>query len=82
MKLPGRCPACGQEFDTHGEGKPVYLFQRGQPDFDRADPHRIVDSIEECSECHTLFRFRWQLLSIHKLAEEEVTVHTKEADGR
>ncbi len=72
MKLPDKCPACGRELDIHGEGKPVYLFQRGEPDFDRDDPHRIVDSIEECSECHTLFRFRWRLLSIHKLVEEKV----------
>ena len=80
MKLPDRCPACGKELDIRGEGKPVYLFQRGEPDFDRSDPHRIVDSIEECSECHALFRLRWQLLSIHMLVEEEIKAHTEGAE--
>ncbi len=78
MKLPDKCPACGKELDIRGEGIPVHLFQRGEPDFDRDDPHRIVDSIEECSDCHTLFRFRWQLLSIHKLVEEEIIVGVSE----
>lgn len=72
MKMLKKCPECGRELSIYGDGKPVYLFQRAEPDFDKDDPHRIMDSIEECSECHTLFRFRWQLLSVHKLVEEKI----------
>ena len=72
MKLPKRCPACGREFGSYEKDIPVYLLQRGEPDFDRDDPHRIVDSIEECSECHALFRLRWKLISVHQLKEESI----------
>lgn len=73
MKFPDKCPACKRELDTYGEkGMPVHFFQRAEPDVDNSDPHRIVDSIWECSECHTLFRFRWKLISIHKLTEEKI----------
>ncbi len=72
MKFPDKCPACKRKLDMHGEGKPVYFLQRAEPDVDNSDPHRIVDSIWECSECHALFRFRWKLVSVHKLEEVEI----------
>jgi len=69
MKMPTKCPNCEQELSVWGDGKPVYFFERGEPDFDKDSPDRIVDSIVECSECHTLFRLRWKLESIHRLEE-------------
>ena len=72
MMFPDTCPACKRELSLYGEGKPVYFFQRSEPDVDDSDPHRIVDSIWECSECHTLFRFRWKLISVHRLTEVEI----------
>ena len=60
MKLPDKCPNCG---------KPNYWLQRGEPDFDKEEPDRVADEIFECSECHTLFRARWKLISWNKLFE-------------
>ena len=54
MKLPDKCPECEKE---------NYWLERGSPDFDADEPHRVVDQILECSECHTLFRTRWILTS-------------------
>lgn len=71
MQFPNKCPECEKSLVEHPpEGG--YFLERGKPDFDKDTPDRIVDSIEECSECHTLFRFRWKLISIHKLVEQEI----------
>jgi len=71
MKFPDKCPACKKDLSSWGDGKPTYLLERGDPDFDKDTPDRIVDSIMECSECHTLLRFRWKLDTIHILVEKE-----------
>ena len=68
MKFPDSCPSCGVQMNVpHG-----YMIERAKPDFDSDSPDRVVDTIEECSECHKLFRFRWTLTSIHKLDEVEI----------
>ena len=72
MKMPDICPEC--------KTKMVYWIQRSEPDYDSDDPDRIVDSIEECNKCHTLFRFRWKLDSITKLMEEPIIVSTKQRE--
>ena len=76
MKFPSNCPQCGVSFewDNHemSNVNPAYMIQRGEPDFDKSTPDRVVDTIEECSGCHTLFRFRWKLDSIHKLTEVDI----------
>lgn len=75
MKFPESCPNCGKRFgwiEDDSITKLVSLMRRGELDFDRDDPDRICDEIHECSYCHGLLRFRWKLVSIHKLVEEEV----------
>jgi len=67
MMMPKQCPKCG--------AVNPWWIQRGEPDFDKDLPYRIVDSIEECSECHTLFRFRWRLETIHRM--DEILVEEK-----
>lgn len=83
MKFPKSCPICGKEFGwielDHSGGGVVehnFLMRRGELDFDRDDPDRIADEIHECNSCHGLLRFRWKLISIHKLIEEEVQSST------
>ena len=72
MRMPERCPKCDHAMSIWGDGIPTYFLQRAEPDFDKDDPDRIMDSIEECSNCHTLFRFRWKLETIHVLVEKEL----------
>ena len=71
MKFPEKCPKCNKMVDISSTDG-CYFFERGDPDFDRDTPDRIVDSIMECSACHTLLRFRWKLETIHVLVEKEL----------
>lgn len=78
MKFPDKCPACEKE--------DVYWIQRGNPDWDKDSPDRVVDTVDECSFCHTLYRFRWTLTSMHilqehEIFEEEIRVVTKPRGG-
>lgn len=77
MKFPEICPECGVPM----EAPFGYMIQRAEPDYDSDDPDRVVDTIEECSECHTLFRFRWKLESIHRLKEEMIVSSKVSEDG-
>lgn len=66
MKLPDKCPAC-----KRGEEDNFYWMTRAELDFDgHTDDDRIGDEIYECSQCHTLFRARWKLISFTQLIEK------------
>ena len=77
MDLPEKCPQCNAKWNEaiEKDGKASYPFLniRTELDFDfnggNSDA-RIEDQIYECSECHTLFRVRWQLLSFIQLIEK------------
>lgn len=71
MKFPERCPKCKKIVGIHSTDG-CYFLERGDPDFDKDTPDRIIDSVMECSACHTLFRWRWKLESIHMLVENEI----------
>jgi len=51
----------------------VWLI-RTELDFDSDDKSRIEDQIFECSNCHTLFRARWELISFNELEEKKEKV--------
>ena len=69
MKLPSKCPKCGQKFHVNPH---CYLMIRTDLDFDSEDKSRIEDQIFECSNCHTLFRGRYELIGFTELQEKTV----------
>jgi hypothetical protein len=72
MKLPKKCPHCGVTFGATPHG---YLMIRTNLDFDSEDESRIEDQIFECSNCHTLFRARYELIGFTELQEKEAKSH-------
>lgn len=88
MKLPDRCPNCNSNFGSYQPNESIdeihaCLVNRGELDWDMDEPHRIEDSIMECSQCHALFRFRWKLESVTMLVEKQISPVTAElaSDG-
>ena len=77
MKVPKICPVCKNEPDIR-DPNPIWLFERGTPMKDSIAPHQVEDSICECVNCHTLFRLRWQLVSIHILTETDLSTYIEE----
>ena len=71
MEFPDKCLICGASYEELPP-KGGYLIKRAELDFDRDKPDRIEDEIHECSECHSLYRFRWKLVSIKHLKEVEI----------
>lgn len=71
MNIPDICPKCGARW--RGEEQTGHLLIRTELDFDSESDEggRIEDQIYECSECHTLFRVKWQLVSFKELVEKE-----------
>jgi hypothetical protein len=70
MKLPDYCPVCKATFNQECEYViHAFLIKRTELDWDADEPHRIEDSIMECSHCHSLFRLRWVLESFKQLIE-------------
>jgi len=72
MELPEKCPQCGvkwgEAIQTNEKTTFPYLNIRTNLDFDsNGSDGRIDDQIYECSECHTLFKARWQLISFVQL---------------
>lgn len=74
MKFPSNCPKCKVSFDNWPGPNTGYMFQRAEPDLDKSsiNKDRVMDEIMECSKCHTLFRFRWKLESMHMLRERKL----------
>ncbi len=68
MKLPQNCPHCKRQI-IHSER--FHWIYRTTLDYDADDPDRIEDQLMECSECHTLFRVRWKMVSFTELKEVE-----------
>ena len=82
MKFPKKCPKCKVTFS-----KPLpkpedsiahltvipYLLTRSELDYDSDEASRIEDQIFECSNCHMLFRARWELISFIQLIEKKET---------
>ena len=74
MDLPEKCPVCkvvwGEAIQTDEKTIFPYLNIRTDLDYDsNGKDGRIEDQIYECSECHTLFRARWQLIAFAQLVE-------------
>lgn len=66
MNLPKDCPHCKKHVLDAG-----FWIYRTELDYDVDEPDRIEDSIMEYSECHTLFRVRWEMVSFTELKEVE-----------
>ena len=67
MKLPEKCPKCNGKFASNPH---TYLIIRTDLGFDSEDESRIEDQIFECSNCHTLFRARYELIGFAELQEK------------
>jgi len=77
MQFPSKCPNCNASFEgfNPNESEDIvhgYLVERGRLDWDSDEPHRIEDTIMECSQCHTLFKLKWKLESISILTEKQL----------
>lgn len=68
LKLPEVCPNCGKTFGAEAGS---YLMIRTELDFDSDDESRIEDQVFECSQCHTLFRARYELIEFVQLEEKK-----------
>ncbi|MCJ7634997.1 hypothetical protein MUP77_21730 [Candidatus Bathyarchaeota archaeon] len=72
MDLPEHCPHCLANINIPGIYEAnAYWIIRTEIDFDSNNQSRIDDQIFECSNCHTLFRLRWELISFVELEERK-----------
>lgn len=69
MELPEKCPHCNV---VMGIAKTCWIIRiELDYDYDFNESNRIEDQIYECSNCHTLFRLRWKLVSFTELIEKK-----------